>query len=173
MERTGKAALYVRVPAVVEAELAYLDLAQFRDRWVALCFMPHLEPPEATFLGGHAEKFAREHVSLLAIAPDSALFDRQWISRFGNQRLPLLADPLRRLRRRFDVPRNPIGCQTFVIGPDGLTRCRIAHDLTDWSLRTILELLRASRTQGLQRATIGSRRTVAREVAQEDSVRID
>jgi alkyl hydroperoxide reductase subunit AhpC len=146
-----------RLPALVDGQLALVDLAHFRTQWVVLCFVPRLELLEAVFLDRHVDAFHREGVSFLAVSPGQDPLHEGWINQFGSLRVPIVADPLRRLHRRYRInaTETPPRCQTFFIDPDGLFRFHLVHDLNGRGMSALLEILPANRTQDTQRSTAG------------------
>jgi len=146
-----------RLPAMVDGRLTFVDLAQFRTQWVVLCFIPRLELVEAVFLDRHVDGFLKQGISLLAVSPKQELLHEGWINQFGSLRVPIVADPLRRLHRRYRIGATEASprCQTFLIDPEGLLRFHLVHDLNDRGMSAILEILRTNRTQDAQRSSAG------------------
>lgn len=146
-----------RLPAMVDGQLTFVDLAQFRTPWVVLCFIPRLELVEAVFLDRHVDSFHKQGVSFLAVSPKHEPLHEGWINQFGSFRVPILADPLRRLHRRYRLAAVDTSsrCQTFLIDPEGLLRFHLVHDLNGRGMGAILEIFRANRTQDAQRSSAG------------------
>ena len=131
MIRIGNRVPYVSIPALMGGVLQYVDWTRFQGRWTALCCVPHLGLIEACFLDRQVEPFAQEGAALLAIGPDGDFLRQPWITQIGTLRLPILGDPLARLRRGLGIapPDSPARCRTFLIDPDGFLQFRLVHDL--------------------------------------------
>lgn len=148
MVRIGERAPVFRAPALVEGTLHYIESRTFSGQWVVLCFVPSLRPLEAMFLNQQcaSEAMAQKGTSVLAVGPDPGFLHRSWIPHLGDLRIVLLADPLQRLHRSYDVAiRNGMPrCCSFVIDPDGVLRFRLEHDLTPRGVSWLAESLTAS-----------------------------
>lgn len=157
MLQIGAPSPQFRLPALVDGQLALVDLAHFRTQWVVLCFIPRLEMVEAVFLDRHVDAFHKQGVSFLAISPKPEPLHEGWIKQFGTLSVPIVADPLRRLRRRYRIAamETPPRCQTFLIDPEGLLRFHLVHDFNGRGMSAILEIFCANRTQDTQRSTAG------------------
>lgn len=155
MVQIGAPAPCFRSPALVDGQLTYVDLARFRTRWAVLCFVHRLELLEAVFLDRHVDGFLKQGLALLAVSPKPEPLHEGWITQFGRLRVPILADPLRRLHRRYRIVATEASprCHTFLIDPDGLLHFHLVHDLNGRGMSAILETPRANRTQEAQRSS--------------------
>lgn len=144
MLHIGQRAPRFRVPALRDGALTYLDSAGLHGRWVVLCCLPRLSPVEATIVARQAETFARYGAELLAVAPEDDALRRPWLSRLGLLSVPILVDPVRRLRRAYGLIPDQVStrCRTFLIDPDGLLRFHLVHDLNGRGLSAVTEILR-------------------------------
>ncbi|MEW6542599.1 MAG: redoxin domain-containing protein [Nitrospirota bacterium] len=158
MQQIGDKAPRFRVPALIQGAMTYIDSALFQGRWVALCFPPSLGLIESVFLDRQSEAFSKADATLLATIPDTPTLLSSWCSQFGKLRVPLLADPLGRLRRSYGMARTSRAarCQTFLIDPAGLFRFHLVHDLNGRGMAAILEIVGASQRPDT-RCSVGSR----------------
>jgi alkyl hydroperoxide reductase subunit AhpC len=135
----------VRVPALVDGTLTYLDCARFRGLGVALSFLPAIGPLERSMLEYHASSFEREKAVFLGVVPESTFIVGPWHRVVWPKRLVLLSDPLGRLSKSYGVPRTlPSGrCHSFVIDHEGILRYRLVHDVNERGMNALLETLKA------------------------------
>lgn len=84
MIRIGVKAPRFRIPSVIKGMPGYAASSQFKDRWVVLCFVPHLGMIEASFLDRQTDSphFA-EGATLLAVNPDEKTLLQPWIGHIG------------------------------------------------------------------------------------------
>lgn len=99
MKRTGRLIRSIRVPALIQGELTALDFPPLGGRWSALCFPSTFELVESVFLDRQTRVFEREDAALFAVVPSEGTIRESWCRQFGTLRIPLLADPLRRLAK--------------------------------------------------------------------------
>lgn len=161
MRRIGERAPRFRVPALMEGAFIYIDSARFQGRWMVLCCLPSLGLVEPTFLDQQVEAFAQKGASLLAVGPEDDSLHQPWASRIGKLRVPILADPLRRLRRSYGIARAyaPGRCRTFLMDPDGLLQFHLVHDLNGREMSALLEIIGAGQSQKAQRSTASPQRS--------------
>ncbi len=151
MRRIGDHVPFCRIPALVEGGLQYVELGQFRPRWVLLCFLPRLTQVEATILHRQAAFgfLAESEVSLVAVGPETTILHESWTRQIGGLRLVILADPLCRLHRTFGVEPATASrrCQSFVIDPEGILQFLMVHDLNGCGISALAEIFKAGLTQ--------------------------
>lgn len=125
-----------------------------------LCCLPSLGLVEPTFLERQVEAFAQKGASLLAVGLEEDPLHQPWVSRIGKLRIPILADPLRRLRRSYGIARAyaPGRCRTFLVDPDGLLRFHLVHDLSGREMNALLEIIGAGQGQNAQRSAVSLQR---------------
>ncbi len=150
MRRIGDHVPFCRIPALVQGALQYVELGQFKPRWVLLCFLPRLTQVEAAILHRQADFgfVAESEVSLVAVGPDTTILHESW-TRQIRQRLVILADPLYRLHRAFGIEpaTESRRCQSFVIDPEGILQFLMVHDLNGCGVSALAEIFKAGLTQ--------------------------
>jgi alkyl hydroperoxide reductase subunit AhpC len=131
-----------------------MDSVQFQGRWTVLCFVPGLGLIEALFLNRQVEAFAQKGASLLAVSPEDAPFHHPWVSQISTVRVPILADPLGLVRRRYGITQAyaPGRCRSFLLDPDGLLRFHLVHDLSSRGMGALLEIIGTCQSQEAQPA---------------------
>src|SRR5574341_1865159 len=117
MRRIGRQVGPFRLPGLVHGSLTYIDSRQFRGEWIVLCFLPRVGFLEALILDGHAPAFAREATLPLAVGFDPRAFAGSCSGSMAKLRVPILADPLRRLHRAYGIGGKsaPGRCRSFLI----------------------------------------------------------
>lgn len=142
---------HVRVPALVQGELTYVDCPGSLDRCLALCFLPPmelLEYLEYVVLERQVPAFGALKSVFLGVVPEESFFFGPWQRRLWPHGLTLLNDPLGRLARLYGVPRRltPLRCHSFVIDQESILRYRLVHDLNGRGMSALLEILKACRS---------------------------
>ena len=152
MIRIGERVPHVRVPALANGTLTYFDWTQYRNRWLVLCSVPKLGVIDSIFLDHHASAFANYDAALIALCPEEGPLHHPGIRQLGALRIPILADPLRRLCRTYGIltQERQGRSQTFLIDPDHVLRFQVVQDLNGRGINAILELLSATQAQGLR-----------------------
>lgn len=137
----------IRVPALIEGGLTYLEFPPPGGLWSALCFPATMGLIESIFLDRQIEEFGREDTTLFAVVPHARGFLDSWYGQVGKLRVRLMTDPLRRLRKVYGLtPADPYGrCQSLLIDPNGALRFRLTHDLNGRGLSALREIIHASR----------------------------
>ncbi|MET0515031.1 MAG: redoxin domain-containing protein [Nitrospiraceae bacterium] len=140
--RVGWSVPRVRLNAVIEGEYTVMEPAALADRWLALCFLPLLQPADVRCLSRQAGSFAREGAMLLVLLPDEILQDPEQRLKFQKLTVPLLTDPLNRLHRAYGIRRPPsLKAITFLIDPQRILRHHVVHDLNMWSMDSLRGLM--------------------------------
>ena len=141
-----------RVPAVTDGHITALDLSQLRGRWTVLSCTQTFGPVETIFLEGQLKRFESYETTLIGLILNDHPFHSSWIHKLGNIRIPLLADPLRRLSRALRCPRTlpPSVCETLLWDSDSCFRFRLIHDLTLHGMNTLFDLLGTTQRQDLR-----------------------
>jgi alkyl hydroperoxide reductase subunit AhpC len=151
MKRIGDHVPSCRIPALVEGALQYVELGQFKPRWVLLCFLPRLTQVEASILHQQADFgfMAESEVSLVAVGPETTILHESWTRRISDLRLVMLADPLHRLHRAFGIEPATTSrrCQSFVIDPGGILQFLMVHDLNGCGVSALAEIFKAGLAQ--------------------------
>lgn len=147
MIRIGQQVGCFRLPGLVHGSLTYVDFRQYRGNWIALCFLSSVGLLDALILDGHAQAFAQEATSLLAVGLDPRALAGSCSGSIAKLRIPILADPLRQLHRAYGIGRTPTPgrCRSFLIGPDGKLRFYLVHDLNGKGVSALLEMIGLSR----------------------------
>lgn len=133
----------MRVSAVVKGRVVMLDLASLQGQWGIICCLPQLEFPEAVFLNQYHRTVQKEGASLLGFLPfvDPCLDPR--LPKAKVLSIPLLADPLQRLRRVLGLEMKPStsGCQSFIFDPQGVIRYHLVHRFNWRGFSFLVEIL--------------------------------
>lgn len=139
----------LRTPAVTQGALTLFDFSGYRNHWLALCSVPDLGQPQATLLDRHSDNFEREGAILLALCPNAPALHASCIRQTSHVRIPMLADPLSRLHRLFDISREPFQgrCCSVLIDPSGVLRFRLTHDFNGRGMKSLKEALIANQRQ--------------------------
>lgn len=158
MKRIGRLIRSIRVPALIQGELTALDFPPLGGRWSALCFPSTFGLVESVFLDRQTGVFEREDAALFDVVPSEGTIRESWCRQFGTLRIPLLADPLRRLRKAFglEAPDSSTRCQSLLLDPTGVYRFHLTHDLNGRGMSALLEIVRASRHQAARPAPASS-----------------
>jgi hypothetical protein len=146
MKQIGRSLRSLRVPALLQGEMTSLDFPPLGGRWSALCVPPTLGLIESVFLDLQTQVFEREGTTLFAVAPNEETLHETWCVQFGKLRIPLIADPLRRVRKACGLTADESNrCQSVLVDSDGMCRYRLIHDLNGRGMGALLEIVRASR----------------------------
>ena len=151
MRRIGHPVRGIRVPALIQGELTFLDFPPRGGRWSALCFPSTFGLIESVFLDRQTGVFEREDATLFAVIPSEGVLRESWCRQFGKLRIPLLADPLRRLRKVFGlaISDSPTRCQSLLLDPTGVFRFHLTHDLNGRGMGARLEIIKASQQRAV------------------------
>lgn len=142
----GRPVPRVRLHAIIQGAYTIVDQAAVIDRWLALCFVSGMGEAEVGCLNRQAGSFARAGAVLLAVAPEGAFLNSAYYRECQALMVPLLTDPLNRLRRTYGIPRRPLSvkAKTFLIDPGRILRHHIVHDLNMWSMDSVRGLMSCS-----------------------------
>ena len=136
----------LRTPAFRQGALALFDFSEYRNHWLALCALPGVEPTEAAILDYHHDTFYGDGALLLALCPTALILHTPWIRQTPTLRTLVLTDPLSRLHRLLNLPREQRQdrCFSVLIDPSGFLRIRLVHPLTGHGMGTLTEALLAN-----------------------------
>ena len=148
--RTGHTTIpRMRVPALLKGQMTLLNLATLRGQWGILSCLPPFDYGEAIFLNQCYRTVQKEGAILLGMSlfEDPFLNARQ--SKAKILQIPLLADPLQRLRRIFGVSENLSAnrSQSYFIDPGGVIRYHLIHSLNWRGLSFLIEILKHCQEQ--------------------------
>ncbi len=139
----------MRVPALFKGQMILYNLASLQGQWSILSCLPPFDFGEAIFLNQCDRTVRKEGSILLGISPyeDSLLNSPQ--SKTNILRIPLLADPLQRLRRVFCTSESPKAnrSQSYFIDPGGVIRYHLIHSLNWRGLSFLIEILKHCQEQ--------------------------
>ncbi len=146
MLRIGQLLPSLRTPAFRQSALTVFDFSEYPTHWIALCGLPDAEPTRVAILDHYLEKFLGDGALLLALCPDTATSQPSWLHHPPGIETPMLPDPLSRLRRLLNIPRQPFRdqCVSVLIDPSGYLRMRLAHSLNEYGVNTLRESLLAN-----------------------------
>jgi len=133
----------MRVPALLKGQMILFDLASLQGQWSIICRLPPFEFGEAIVLNQFQRTVQKESAMLLDMLPFGYLFLDSRLPNAKILRIPLLADPLQRLRRIFGLTGEPFTnrCQSYVIDPQGVIRYHLVHQLNWRGLSFLIEIL--------------------------------
>ena len=139
----------IRVPALLKGQMILLNLATLRGQWGILSCLPPFDYGEAIFLNQCYRTVQKEGAILLGMLPFEDLFLSTRQSKTKILRIPLLADPLQRLRRKFGMSENlsENRSQSYFIDPGGVIRYHLIHSLNWRGLSFLIEILKHCQEQ--------------------------
>ena len=108
-----------RIPTLVNGQLAYLPLRQFKGTRVVLCCLASLAEEEAGFFNSQTERFAEFGSRLTVFISHDPLLKDLPTHQLIDFRPPLLTDPLQRLGQALGLSRSlpPNRCETLFLRP--------------------------------------------------------
>lgn len=133
----------MRVPALLKGQMILFDLVSLQGQWSIICRLPPFEFGEAIVLNQFQRTVRKEGAMLLGLLPSEDHILDTRLPKAKTLRVPLLADPLHRLRRVFGSTRDPFTnrCQSYVIDPKGVIRYHLVHQLNWRGLSFLMEIL--------------------------------
>jgi len=139
----------MRVPAFLKGQLFLFDLARLDGRWGIVCGLPPFDFGEAVFLNQYHRTIQKEQAILLGMLPFADPLLDPSLPKARVLRIPLLADPLHRLRRVFGLTGKPTSnrCHSYVIDPRGVIRYHLVHSLNWRGLFFLIEILKHCQVQ--------------------------
>lgn len=146
MLRIGRPLPSLRTPAFRQSTLTVFDFSEYPTRWLALCGLPDAESTRVAILDHYLETFRGDGALLLALCADTATAQPSWLHHAPVIQTPMLPDPLSRLRRLLNIPRQlpRDQCVSVLIDPSGYLRMRLAHSLNGQGINTLRESLLAN-----------------------------
>lgn len=142
--RIGHSAIpRMRVPALLKGQMILFDSTSLRGQWSIITRLPPFEFGEAIFLNQFQRTVQKDGAMLLGLLPFGDLFLDARLPKAKILRIPLLADPLQRLRRVLGLAGEPFTnrCQSYVIDPQGVIRYHLVHQLNWRGLSFLIEIL--------------------------------
>ncbi len=139
----------MRVPALLKGKMTLFDLASLQGRWSMICSLPPFEFGEAVFLNQYHRTVQQKGATLLGMLSCTDPFPDPNLPKIKVLRIPLLADPLQRLRRKFGLDGKPCSnrCQSFILDPQGIIRYHLVHQLNWRGLSFLMEILKHCQDQ--------------------------
>ena len=133
----------MRVPALLKGQMTLFDLANIQGQWSIFCRLPNFEFGEAIVLNQYQRTVQKDGAMLLGLLPFGDLTFDARLPKAKILRIPLLADPLQRLRRVLGLTEKPFtnSCQSYVIDPQGVIRYHLIHQLNWRGLSFLIEIL--------------------------------
>ncbi len=133
----------MRVPAILKGQMILMDLASLHGQWSIFCRLPPIEFGEAIALNQFQRTAQKDGAMLLGLLPFGDLFFDTCLPKSKILRIPLLADPLQRLRRVLGLTREPFTnrCQSYLIDPQGVIQYHLVHQLNWRGLSFLIEIL--------------------------------
>lgn len=142
--RIGHSAIpRMRVPALLKGQMILFDSTSLQGHWSIIARLPPFEFGEAIFLNQFQRTVQKDGAMLLGLWPFGELFLDARLPKAKILRIPLLADPLQRLRRVLGLAEKPFTnrCQSYVIDPQGVIRYHLVHQLNWRGLSFLIEIL--------------------------------
>jgi alkyl hydroperoxide reductase subunit AhpC len=162
--RIGKPAPDFEATAYVDGDFQTIRLADFKGRWVFICFYPadftFVCPTELAAIASKYAEFKTLNVEVLAISTDSRFTHKMWqeeeLSKMvpGGVPFPMLSDPRGQIGTIYNVYDEDTGMNVrgdFLIDPDGTIQAMEA--LSHTVGRNVYETLREIRAFQHVRAT--------------------
>ena len=139
----------MHVPALLKSQMILFDLASLQRQWSIVCYLPPFDFGEAVFLNQYQRTVQKEGATLLGMLPFADPFPDPHLPKTKVLCIPLLADPLQRLRRVFGLTNQPATnrCQSFIIDPQRVIRYHLIHQLNWRGLAFLMEILKHCQTQ--------------------------
>ncbi len=134
----------MRVPALLKGQMIFFNLAILRGQWGILSCLPSFDYGEAIFLNQCYRTVQKEDAILLGMSLFADPFLDTQQSKAKILRLPVLADPLQRLRRVFGISENLNAnrSHSYFIDPGGVIRYHLVHSLNWRGLSFLIEILK-------------------------------
>ena len=142
----------MRVPALLKGRMILFDLGSVQGKWSIVCHFPLFDFGEAIVLNKLQRTVQKEGAELMGLLPfGDSLFDPQ-LPKTKALRIPLLADPLQRLHRRFGLNEQSSTdrCQSYIIDKEGVIRYHLVHQLSWRGLSFLIEILKHCQDQFTQ-----------------------
>ena len=139
----------MRVPTFVKGQLTLFNFATLEGQWAIVSRLPAFDFGDAIFLNQCHRTVQKEGVQLLGLLPSGNSFLDTRLSKVKILRIPVLADPLRRLHRVFHLS-NDLRldrCQSFIIDPQRMIRYHLIHQLNWRGLLFLIEILKHCQEQ--------------------------
>jgi hypothetical protein len=143
MKCNGMFALDIHGPALVGGALTYLRGTRYRNRVVALCFLPYAGLLSAGEIDRHAVRFDEVGATLLIVSAGARPLHRLWLGQSEKPKTPVWTDLCGRLCRSFGVAvtEPSARCHTFMIDRKGILRLRVAHEFVDRDLEMLRKIV--------------------------------
>jgi len=133
----------MRVPTLLKGQMILFDQASLQGQWSIICRLPPFEFGEAIVLNQWQRTVQKEGAMLLGLLPFGDLSLDSRLPKAKILRIPILSDPLQRLRRVLGLTEEPFTnrCQSYVIDPQGVIRYHLVHQLNWRGLSFLIEIL--------------------------------
>ena len=141
-----------RVPALIQGQLCRFTLSQTVGTRMVICCVSSITEVELLLLNSQIHRFDQCQTSLLALATEDFPFSCPWSLDPKTIRIPLLADPLKRLSRRLGLSRSISSprCESLLFNKNSRLEFRLIHDLNIRGLAMLLEIFDLKRRQDRQ-----------------------
>jgi hypothetical protein len=134
----------VSVPAFLKGQVVLMNLAQLQGQWGIICDLPPFEFGEAVFLNQYHRTVRSQGAVLLGMRPCVDLFGEAQLPKIKVLGMPVLADPLDRLRRLLGVSRHSSSdrCRSYIFDQKGVVRYQLVHRLSWHGMSFLGDVLR-------------------------------
>ncbi|RMH07869.1 MAG: hypothetical protein D6704_04175 [Nitrospirae bacterium] len=132
----------LRLPALLEGELQYLDLTSFMGQWLVFCCLSEFSPGDMMILARQDARLHHAGAKFLVLFPSPTSLHTIRRTQASLCRFPLLADPSERLIRALRiVPPLPADrVQTVIVEPAGKIRYHLTHSLNARGMEFMAEI---------------------------------
>ena len=139
----------MRVPALWKSQMILVNLATLRGQWGILSDLPSFDYGESIFLNQCHRTVQKERATLLGMSLFEDPFLNTQQSKTKILRVPILADPLQRLRRIFGMSEHLRAnrSHSYFIDPGGVIRYHLIHSLNWRGLSFVIEILKHCQEQ--------------------------
>ncbi len=139
----------MRVPALVKGNVILLDLGNLQGKWGIVCCLPPFDFGEAVLLNQYYRTVQKEGAVLLGMLFSTDPILDPSLPKTKALRVPILADPLRRLHRILGLPGKSSSnrCQSFAFDPQGVIRYHLVHRLNWRGMSFLIEILKHCQDQ--------------------------
>lgn len=131
-----------RFPMFINNTLTFSSLAYFKGQPLVLCCPSSLTAQESILLEAQINGFHDHNVTLAIFVSRDTVHNLPWTLPTSEFCLPLLTDPLNRLRRALGLSHNLAAkrCETLFFDQNGRLEFRLIHDLNHSGITRVLEI---------------------------------
>lgn len=134
----------MRMPALVKGKLFLFDLGSLQGQWGIVCDLPPFDFADAVFLNQYHRTVKKQGAALLGMLPCEGQMLDPSLPKAKALGIPLVADPLQRLRRVLGLSSTSHSnrCQSFIFDPQGVIRYHLIHLLNWRGMSFLVDILK-------------------------------